>query len=104
MIEAEFYEEKPYYIYVHTSPNGKKYIGKTKSPEMRWGSNKYKHNKEFTNDINKYGWENIKHEILAITNYSWLARKLENDLIYRYSNMSYNITNTKHLKNLKIIR
>lgn len=58
-------EEKRYYIYKHTTPNGKVYIGQTcKKPEQRWANGYgYKH-QMFYNAIQKYGWDNISHEIL----------------------------------------
>ncbi len=58
---------KNYYIYKHTTPNGKVYIGQTcQKPENRFGKNgyRYKNCTLFYNAIQKYGWENIKHEIL----------------------------------------
>lgn len=53
-------------LYVHTVPNGKKYVGITKQdPKRRWnGGSGYSSNEEFYRDIKKYGWGNIKHEIL----------------------------------------
>ena len=54
-------------LYRHTSPNGKVYIGITsKSVKDRWRNNGrgYKSNIHFYNAINKYGWENFKHEVL----------------------------------------
>lgn len=55
-----------YMVYKHTAPNGKVYIGITeRKPEKRWGNgNGYKQNKHFYSAILKYGWENIKHEIV----------------------------------------
>lgn len=54
-------------VYKHTCPNNKVYIGITcRKPENRWNNGKgYKLNKHFYNAINKYGWENIKHEVIA---------------------------------------
>ena len=56
-----------YTVYKHTAPNGKVYIGITShSIEGRWrkdGSG-YKLNNHFWNAIQKYGWNNFKHEIL----------------------------------------
>lgn len=54
-------------VYRHTCPNNKVYIGITcRKPQSRWNNgNGYKANKHFFNAINKYGWENIKHEVLA---------------------------------------
>lgn len=54
-------------LYMHTCPNGKKYIGiTTRNCKDRWRSgNGYKNNKHFYSAILKYGWENIIHEVLA---------------------------------------
>ena len=56
-----------YTVYKHTTPNGKVYIGITcRKPEYRWnGGEGYKKNNHFYNAIKKYGWYNIKHEIVA---------------------------------------
>lgn len=55
-----------YYVYKHTSPSGKIYIGITQQrPTKRWGSGcNYDYNDHFYNAIRKYGWNNFKHEIL----------------------------------------
>ena len=56
-----------YKIYKHTFPNGKVYIGLTsQEPKKRWGSdgNGYYGQKYIYRAIKKYGWKNIKHEIL----------------------------------------
>lgn len=55
-----------YIVYKHTCPNGKVYIGITnQTPSKRWRNGKgYHHNAHFTSAIKKYGWQNIKHEIL----------------------------------------
>lgn len=58
---------RAYKVYKHTSPNGKVYIGITcRNVNERWGANGngYKKNNHFYNAIKKYGWNNIKHEIL----------------------------------------
>lgn len=56
-----------YYLYLHKFPNNKYYIGITHlNPEKRWkkdGSG-YKTQKIMWNAIQKYGWNNIKHEII----------------------------------------
>jgi hypothetical protein len=56
-----------YFVYKHTTPNSKVYIGITScTPEVRWqGGYGYKNNSRFFKDILKYGWDNIEHEILA---------------------------------------
>lgn len=60
--------EKNYILYLHISPSGKKYFGITgeKKPEYRWkNGNGYKDNQHFWKAIQKYGWNNIEHIILA---------------------------------------
>ncbi len=56
-----------YRVYKHTSPSNKVYIGITcmNPPEKRWNNGLgYWYNKHFYNAIQKYGWNNFKHEIL----------------------------------------
>lgn len=57
-----------YSVYVHLFPNGKRYVGITSQspPEKRWGKtgNCYKGQHPIDYAISKYGWENIKHEII----------------------------------------
>ena len=83
-------------LYRHISPSGKIYIGITsKEINRRWRyGTGYSNCILFQNAIDKYGWENIKHEIL-FTNLSEVrAKNLEKDLIRHYKNfeISYNIT------------
>lgn len=57
-----------YIVYRHKTPNGKVYIGQTRNtPHDRWknglGYTCHKHG-FFWKAILKYGWENIRHEIL----------------------------------------
>lgn len=56
-----------YCVYKHTTPTGKVYVGITsKNPEQRWLNGRgYCKNNHFWNAIQKYGWNNIAHEILA---------------------------------------
>ena len=54
-----------FFVYIHTCPNGKRYVGVTtqKSPELRWRDGKgYPHNEHFQSAIQKYGWDDIIHE------------------------------------------
>lgn len=55
-----------YLVYKHTCPNNKVYVGITKlNPLVRWGKNGSNYRGQvFYNAILKYGWDNIKHEIL----------------------------------------
>ena len=64
-IEQDAIERKDYCVYKHETPNGKVYIGQTcKKPNERWSNGYGYKNQVFYNAIQKYGWENIKHEIL----------------------------------------
>lgn len=50
---------------MHTTPNGKVYIGITgQDPEERWLNGKGYKKQFFNRAIDKYGWDNIKHQIL----------------------------------------
>ena len=56
-----------YNIYVHTFPDGRKYVGSTKkqNPKKRWkGAQGYRKHKTLFNAIKSVGWNNIQHEIL----------------------------------------
>ena len=55
-----------YKIYVHTAPNGKKYVGQTcQRVERRWRNGTgYKNNPYFYRAIQKYGWDNFTHEVI----------------------------------------
>lgn len=87
-----------YSVYMHTSPSGKRYIGITKQkPEQRWGKGRnYKSNSYFTSAINKYGWNNFKHEILFEVESLAEAKELEIQLIAHYKSderkYGYNIS------------
>lgn len=79
-------EERTYSVYKHTTPSGKVYIGITvQNPTHRWGRGSgYKQNPHFYYAVQKYGWDNIKHEIL----FSGLTREeacqKEKELIQSY--------------------
>lgn len=86
-------------VYMHTVlANGKRYIGQTSlSVNRRWGLNGYRYKGQlFYNAIQKYGWENIKHEILATDLSQKEADELERFYIQKYktdnSEYGYNIT------------
>ena len=95
-----------YSVYRHTFPNGKVYIGITKqNPVKRWNNGngylgkvneKYKQPK-IANAIVKYGWENIKHEILhyGLSKEEAEEKEIELIAIYKSNNkeFGYNIAN-----------
>lgn len=85
--------DKKYIVYKHTVPNGKVYIGITsQSVNRRWkgdGSG-YKKQSYFWNAIQKYGWDNIKHEILFCELSKEDAERKEIELISQYNSTDRN--------------
>ena len=87
-----------YIVYKHTSPSGKVYIGITSQEiRKRWKNGKgYEGCKAFFRAISKYGWENIKHEILFENLTKEEAIKKEIELIDFYDSTNpqkgYNLT------------
>lgn len=82
---------KKFKIYIHTCPNGKRYIGMTSlSTYNRWRKGKgYKNCKLFNRAIKKYGWGNIKHEVVYSDLSLEKAQKTEIKLIKEFkSNIS----------------
>lgn len=87
-----------YYVYKHTTPSGKVYIGITKQElRKRWKHGKgYEGCTAFYRAVVKYGWDNIRHEVL----YSDLDREtacaIEQQLIAKYDSTNplkgYNLT------------
>jgi len=71
-------------VYKHTCPNGKVYIGISSNYKRRWTPSAYKNNIRWFRAINKYGWENITHEILFENLTKDEACKKEIELIAEY--------------------
>lgn len=83
-------ENARFLVYIHESPAGKKYVGITStSTTQRWGSHGqgYRDNAHFWSAIEKYGWENFKHTVVAenLTLEEASAREVE--LISKYHAM-----------------
>ena len=81
-------------VYMHISPTNKYYIGITGGvPKYRWGRNgrNYKNQPLFWRAIQKYGWENFQHLIVAENLTQDAACQMEIDLIsfYRSNNPKY---------------
>ena len=88
---------KEYVVYKHTCPNGKVYIGISKNVLKRWGNGHgYKRNYHFYNAIIKYGWDNIKHEILytGLTKDEACIKEIELIEKYNSANPDYGYNNT----------
>ena len=56
-----------YTVYMHISPSNKKYVGITsQEPKKRWLSGHgYSNNQYFSRAIEKYGWDNFQHIVIA---------------------------------------
>lgn len=84
---------KTYIVYKHTCPNGKVYIGITnQTVSNRWRNGKgYNHNAHFSAAINKYGWQNIKHEILfdSLSEAEAIEKEIELIAKYKSNNREY---------------
>lgn len=83
-----------YCVYKHTSPSGKVYIGITSiSVNKRWGKDGkgYAKSPKFYLAIEKYGWDNIKHEILFthLSKEEACAKEIELIAQYNSTNGSY---------------
>ena len=84
-------------VYKHTSPTNKIYIGITsKEPKERWACGYgYRRNDHFNKAIKKYGWKNIKHEILYTNLTQKEAEQKEKELIayYKSNNKKFGYNN-----------
>lgn len=90
-------KEKTYVVYRHIFPNGKCYIGITcaKPYTRRWTSGgRYRKQKKMNNAIEKYGWDNVVHEILFSGLSLEKANELERVMITKYNSIEngYNIS------------
>lgn len=93
-----------YSVYMHTCPNGKRYIGMTSCKDMndRWRyGHGYKHDTDFHNAIMEYGWRNIQHEVVASNLLKEEAEALERELIAEYSTTNPEFGYNSHSGGLK---
>ena len=88
-----------YVVYIHKFPNNKVYVGITgnRYPKKRWScGNGYKTQQLMWRAIQKYGWDNIEHEIVAKNLTHEDACRLEIKLIKQYksnnSDYGYNVS------------
>lgn len=81
-------------LYKFTFPDGMVYIGTTKSIKTRWAGDGINYSSGVKQAIERYGWENIKREIIvelekSIENNDKIL-KLERELISAYGSRAYN--------------
>ena len=86
----EILDERKYTVYMHISPSGKRYIGITSmKPKLRWNNGYGYKTQIFYHAIKKYGWNNIKHEILFENLTKQEAECKEIELIAYYKSNDY---------------
>ena len=79
-----------YTVYCHIFPNGKRYIGITnQEPKRRWRDGKGYYGQVVYDAILKYGWNNIKHDILFTGLSKEEAEKKEIELIKAFETDSH---------------
>ena len=95
-----------YTVYKHVCSNGKVYIGITgNNPIKRWREGYgYRANTHFYNAILKYGWDNIKHEILYsdLTKEEACEKEIELIALYKSNNPDYGYNHTIGGENPKL--
>lgn len=93
-----------YSVYIHVFPNQKVYIGITRqSVEDRWKSGRnYAKCTSVYRAIQKYGWDNIKHEVVKVVETKEEAERLEKLFIFKYGSndprFGYNLTSGGNAK------
>lgn len=75
-----------YTVYQHIFPNGKRYVGVTRNRvEKRWGYRGSNYKSQIVGRaIEKYGWDNIRHEVFAVCDTKEQAERLERWLVKRF--------------------
>ncbi len=87
-----------YSVYMHITPNNKYYIGITRQypVEKRWKNGLGYKSQYFYRAIQKYGWDNIKHIIVANKLTCDEAKQMEQQLIVKHKSnfreYGYNLT------------
>lgn len=89
-----------YTVYRHIFPNGKVYIGITRQQNLnrRWNNGQgYKSQTLMAKAVNKYGWNNVNHEVMAVGLSKTEAESMEIALISEHHSNNpqygYNIDN-----------
>ena len=86
MSESSIDCNRGYTVYAHIAPNGKMYIGATcQKCEERWRNGSGYKGRKFYNAVKEFGWDNIKHEIIAENLTEDEAYKKEKELIQLYN-------------------
>lgn len=77
--------ERRFSVYMHITPNSKRYIGITgRSVNARWHPKNYEDCRAFYKAIQKYGWDSITHHIISVGLTKEEAKNAERFLIEKY--------------------
>ena len=87
-------EKKTYSVYVHRTPDGRYYTGVTNNIKNRWHPSQYQNNSLWPY-IEQYGWDNIEHSVVFVTNCKEDALRTEDRLICFYHSIGRNINNRR---------
>lgn len=76
-------KDNNYWVYSHTTPDGFVYVGQSQFPttNLRWVKSHYRPNTTFGREVILWGWENIKHEVIATGLTHEEALRMEGELI-----------------------
>lgn len=86
-----------YVVYVHTFPNGKRYVGISRDVKRRFRNGKgYQHQKIMYSAIQKYGWKNVETTILLerLTEGEAKQKEIETIALYRTTDRRYGYNQT----------
>lgn len=86
-----------YVVYVHTFPNGKRYVGISRDVKRRFRNGKgYQHQKIMYSAIQKYGWKNVETTILfeRLTEGEAKQKEIETIALYRTTDRRYGYNQT----------
>ena len=96
---------KRFIVYRHTTPSGKCYVGITTTSVRERIRSGYLHNRYMKSAIEKYGWDNIRTEILAENVTQEEASLLETFLIESFEtkvlNWCFDKNDKRKIKRLK---
>ena len=92
--KVDFRDDARWKVYIHTSPSGKMYVGITSSGvKRRWQNGRgYIKNDHFYRAIQKYGWDNFDHEVIAENLTKDEACEMEKALIKELKSNDYNFS------------
>lgn len=76
-------KNRNYWVYLHITPDGMVYAGQSQyvTTNLRWVKSHYRANTTFGREISIWGWEHIKHEVVATNLTHEEALKLEGEII-----------------------